>query len=58
MKIYIDQSGKIENTNKPTIIAFANGESGAILVGAKDKKKVQEYYKAFNITSSYHTCLG
>jgi len=48
MKIYIDQSGKIESTNQPTIIAFSNGESGAVLIAAKDKKAIQEYCRFFN----------
>lgn len=48
MKIYIDQSGKIENTNQPTIVAFSNGDSGSVLVAAKDKKEIQKYCRLFH----------
>ncbi|MDO8524385.1 MAG: hypothetical protein Q7R99_02015 [bacterium] len=48
MKIYIDQSGKIESTNQPTVVAFSNGERGAVLVAAKDKREIQEYCRIFN----------
>ena len=45
MKIEIDQSGKIENTNRKTIIAFSNGKKGALVISAKDKKAVQKYFR-------------
>lgn len=45
MKIEIDQSGKIENTNRKTIIAFSNGKSGAVVISAKDKKAIQRYFR-------------
>lgn len=45
MKIEIDQSGKIENTNRKTIIAFSNGTSGAIVISAKDKLAIQRYFR-------------
>lgn len=28
MRIEIDQSGKIENTNRPTVVGFSNSETG------------------------------
>ena len=45
MKVEIDQSGKIENTNKVTVIAFANEVSYAILIPAKVKRQLQEVFR-------------
>ena len=45
MKIEIDQSGKIENTSKVTVVAFANEVSHAILIPAKVKRQLQEVFR-------------
>lgn len=45
MKIYIDQSGKIENTNTNTVVAFSNGIEKSILSLAKDKKTLQQTFR-------------
>lgn len=45
MKIYIDQSGKVEDTAKPTVIAFTDGKSYAIKVKAKTKRQIQEIFR-------------
>jgi hypothetical protein len=45
MRIEIDQSGKIEDTNKDTIIAFSNEVFGSILIKAKDKREVQKIFR-------------
>ena len=45
MNIEIDQSGKVENTSKNTIIAFSNGIFGSILISAKDKREIQEIFR-------------
>ncbi|MCX6810090.1 MAG: hypothetical protein NTZ65_05120 [Candidatus Berkelbacteria bacterium] len=45
MRIEIDQSGKIEDTNRLTVIAFSNAKTGSILITAKDKKKIQSIYR-------------
>ena len=34
MKIQVDQSNKIENTNKDTILAFSNGDEFSISIPA------------------------
>ena len=45
MKIEIDQSGKIENTNRLTVIAFSNKINKSILITAKDKKSIQSVFR-------------
>lgn len=45
MKIYIDQSGKIEQTNKATVLAFSNTIQYAILIPAKVKRQLQGIYR-------------
>jgi len=45
MRVEIDQSGKIENTNRATVIAFANEISYAILIPAKVKRQLQEVFR-------------
>lgn len=45
MRIEIDQSGKIENTSKNTIIAFSNGVFKSILIRATDKRKIQKIFR-------------
>jgi hypothetical protein len=44
-KIQIDQSGKVEQTNKITIVAFSNGKSGSVKLRAKDKRYLQSIYQ-------------
>ena len=45
MRIEIDQSGKIENTNKPTVIAFSNSKSGTLIISPRDKKQIQNLFR-------------
>jgi hypothetical protein len=45
MRIEIDQSGKIENTSKHTIIAFSNHKFRSILMSAKEKREVQKVFR-------------
>lgn len=39
MRIEVDQSGKVENTQTDTVLAFSNGKSGSIIIPAKLKRK-------------------
>lgn len=40
MGFEIDQSGKIEQTNKPTVVALSNNESKTIRISAVEKQKL------------------
>jgi len=40
MKCYIDQSGKVENTSKLTVVAYANGKAKILLISSKEKRKL------------------
>lgn len=41
MTLRIDQSGRIEQTNKLTIIAFSNDKQGTVKLSSKDKRILQ-----------------
>src|SRR3989344_7370607 len=45
MKIYIDQSGKVEYTSQDTIIAYSNGSQKSICMKAKDKRELQSIFR-------------
>lgn len=45
MRIEIDQSIKIENTSKPTVLAFSNSKSDLIIISSREKKKIQKYFR-------------
>jgi len=45
MKIYIDQSGKVEYTSHDTVVAFSNGIRKAILLKASDKRLLQKRFR-------------
>lgn len=41
----IDQSGKIEQTNKDTILCLSNDDWDAIKISAKTKRQLQEIFR-------------
>jgi len=46
MTYYVDQSGKIEDTAKSTVLAFSdNSRHGSIMIKASDKRSLQVYYR-------------
>jgi len=45
MKVEINQSNKIEQTNKDTIIGLANKKTFTILISRKIKRKLQEEFR-------------
>ncbi len=48
MKIYIDQSSKIEYTNKNSVIAFSNHHNGSVLLKSKDKRELEKIFREIN----------
>ena len=53
MKYQIDQSGKIEQTDKNTVIAYSNGTQRAILIHRKVKRQIQEMFRERGITKYF-----
>lgn len=47
MKIEIDQSGKIEDTAKPTVLALSNDQKFTLILSALDKKLLQNLFREF-----------
>lgn len=45
MRIEIDQSGKIEDTSKDTVIAFSDDSFGGIIIKARDKREIQKIFR-------------
>lgn len=45
MKCQIDQSNKVEQTEKDTVIALANGIKFTIMIRSKDKRAIQNEFK-------------
>jgi len=45
MKLYIDQSGKVEKTSKSTVVAFSNGKQKAIFISSIEKRKIQKIFR-------------
>lgn len=48
-KYQIDQSGKIEQTERNTVIACINGQQVTILLKSGEKRKLQKVFKAANM---------
>jgi len=48
MKYYIDQSGKIEDTKKLTIIAYANGKTKSLKISAVEKRRLIKTMRALD----------
>ena len=45
MKIEIDQSNKIEQTNKDSVIGFSNNIFSCVLMRAKDKREIEKVFQ-------------
>jgi len=62
MKYQIDQSGKVEQTEKNTVIACTNGKTVAVILLAKDKRRLQETFRRIGmpqlfIDTVFSVCL-
>lgn len=54
MHVEIDQSGKVEITRVPTVLAYANHESYAILIPATTKRQWLQYVRTTYTRPEYH----
>ncbi len=45
MRIEIDQSGRIEETNRDTVIAFSNGEQFSVRIPARVKRQLLDVFR-------------
>lgn len=45
MKYQIDQSGKVEQTSKATVVALSNDKNKAVVISGKDKRRLQERFR-------------
>lgn len=48
MRIEIDQSGRIEYTRKPTVLAFSNSRTRSIIISASEKQFLQRVFRRAN----------
>ena len=53
MNIEIDQSGKVENTSKNTVIAFSNDIFGTIFISAQEKREIQKFFRKIGKTKVF-----
>lgn len=53
MAYQVDQSGKIEDTAKDTVIAYSNGHQYAVLIPRKLKRKIQEVFRRHGFVSLF-----
>ncbi len=48
MQYQIDQSGKVEQTNQPTVVALSNGQRKSIKISAVEKQRLIKQFKTFD----------
>lgn len=53
MIIQLDQSGKLEDTSRPTVVGFSNGDNKTVIISASEKKKLQKYFRGMNKPKMY-----
>jgi len=53
MKYEVDQSGKVEQTNKHTILCLSNDSWDALLIKARTKRQVQEIFRRSGQVRNY-----
>ena len=49
----VDQSGKLEKTNVPTVIGFSNGKSKTLIISATDKLELKQHFRTLGRRRAY-----
>lgn len=53
MRHEIDQSGKVEETSQNTVVAVSNSRNFAVIITAREKRKLQEHFRRNGIPSLF-----
>lgn len=49
----IDQSGKVEEITKNTVLCVSNGKWKVVVIRTKDKRKLKDYFNRWNMPRNY-----
>jgi hypothetical protein len=47
-RVFVDQSGKVENTELKTVVAYSNGTSKSIVISGADKRRLQRVFRSIS----------
>ena len=53
MIVQIEQSGKLEKTNQPTVVGFSNGKSGTVTISGSEKLKLKQHFRQQDKRQAY-----
>ncbi|TSC92129.1 MAG: Uncharacterized protein CEN91_563 [Candidatus Berkelbacteria bacterium Licking1014_85] len=53
MRIEIDQSGRIEETQRNTVLAYSNGKNYAIKISSRTKRRLQDIFRQIGVPRTF-----
>lgn len=53
MSYQLDQSGKIEVTQKKSVISYSNSDYGTVILNPKDKRLIQKYLRSIGLSGLF-----
>lgn len=51
--VYVDQSGKVEQTNRDTVVAATNSRSAVVIIRSREKQRLYRYIAAHRRKNLY-----